>query len=442
MGWILFDRKVTSQTYFPPPKPYIRPTVSSPLSPFYGPDYVTFTNGPVRIFPSKSFPCSQLIPEKTFGNPGPMTWKDGFLFVLSPYSAGTTLASITTRIARNVAKRRFQNEEKGSISHNTSNNNSNHTACVTWNTRTRGNRLRLRNRDTSILWSMVREPVDRMITRYFHQVISMEGHENTMETFTKFIEKNAYSEYGKLIRTLTMRNMNGHLYPNKNYDIMQQYIHEILNAYDFLGVMERFDESLATFQLLFGLETQDMIYLTTKTSPNPTTIENNHGQVEDTTASRRLGGGGGEAGIGIGGDGRFFTTFINHKKGETTCIQLQPKTIPLSMKEYLHQPYLFEEIFELDIYLYKAINQSLDATIEQIGRDQVDLAVKRLRWGQEKINKQQDDTCWKTITFPCSQHGMKPIVSSDCITGEIGCGIQCIDEIGTLMTNDPDFLKL
>jgi hypothetical protein len=40
----------------------------------------------------------------------------------------------------------------------------------------------------------------------------------------------------------------------------ETYVQEILQGYDFLGVSERMDESLAVLQLLLGLETQDSLF--------------------------------------------------------------------------------------------------------------------------------------------------------------------------------------
>ena len=429
MGWILFDRCVTSQIYHPPPRPYIRPTESSPLSPFYGPDYDTF-QGPIKVFPMKVFPCSHRISERTFANPGP-SWKHGFLYVMQSHAGGTTISGITSRISRNVAARTYTTIEIGAASTTTiigRNNtataiiNASSTACATWNAPVRAKRLKNRIKDKSFLWSMVREPVDRMVSRFFHEVVSLAGHDPTTERFQQFVENSASLEYGTSIRTLTMRMLRNRMNPFGGVTLFQQYVGEILDEYDFIGVLERMDESLATLQLLLGLETQDMLYLTSRKS------------------STSKSGGGGSAGNIV--DGAFYTTQTNPKTGKTTCIKLHSKpdgsSLLLPYKEFLHQPYLFEEVFEADVYLYKAINKSLDATIESLGRDKVDHAVKRLMWGQ----KQVEERCSKTVTFPCSGGEGPPIRSADCIIDDVGCGYRCLDSIGTAMAKDPTFLRI
>ena len=45
-------------------------------------------------------------------------------------------------------------------------------------------------------------------------------------------------------------------------------IDKILDNYDFIGVTDRFDESLVVLQLLLGLETSDILYLSSKKSGN------------------------------------------------------------------------------------------------------------------------------------------------------------------------------
>ena len=272
---------------------------------------------------------------------------------------------------------------------------------------------------------MVREPVDRMVSRFFHESVSLAGHASTLEKFQQFVEKSASLEYGTSIRTLTMRMLRNRMNPFGGVDLFQQYVGEILDEYDFIGVLERMDESLATLQLLLGLETQDMLYLTSrKSSPGDSS------------------GGGGDGSAGDIVNGAFYTTQTKMKTGETVCVKLHLKpeepSLMLPFKEFLHQPYLFEEVFEADVYLYKAINQSLDATIESLGRDKVDHAVKRLVWGQRQV----EERCSKTVTFPCSGGEGPPIRSPDCIIDDVGCGYQCLDSIGKTMASDPDFLRI
>ena len=44
-------------------------------------------------------------------------------------------------------------------------------------------------------------------------------------------------------------------------DLVHQIVKDIMNDYDFLILVERYDESLVAMQLLLGLETSDILYL-------------------------------------------------------------------------------------------------------------------------------------------------------------------------------------
>ncbi len=387
--WVIFDRFVTSQEYFRPPRKYIPPTESSPLSPYYdGADYDTY-NGPVRAFPPRPFPCASLMQESQFQSPGSVL-TSGFFFLMQPQVASATLAGVTSRIARNVAQRDYATQ----ITFN-------QTACTSWTAPIAAKRLKSRNTETSVLWTMVREPVDRAVSRFFHLAVSRDGKEPTLENFQSFVEQLAYRGYGSYLKSMTMRrNLNPH-----RKDLMDTYVNEILMAYNFVGVLERLDESLAVLQLLLGLETQDMLYLKARSSS--ATGGASFEPIDDT---------------------------MTHDK---TCVKLQRTEITLPWKEFLHRPYLFEEVFEADVYLYKAINASLDATIATLGHDEVDQAVQRLTWAQREV----ESRCTQDAAFPCTDDGQWQ-TTTDCFVLDVGCGSNCIHTFGMALSNSPDFVPI
>ena len=59
--WILYDQNVTSQIYHKPPKVYIKPTETSPLTPFYDEPYdgfaKAFTVWSYPSFPARRWGC-------------------------------------------------------------------------------------------------------------------------------------------------------------------------------------------------------------------------------------------------------------------------------------------------------------------------------------------------------------------------------------------------
>lgn len=388
-GWVLYDRHVTSQQYFRPPRPYIPPTESSPLSPFYD-DHYNVYNGPIRAFPPHSFPCASLMHESRFQSPG-STLSSGFFFLMQPRVASATLAGVTSRIARNVAQR----DHAAEITVN-------QTACASWTASVNAKRLKNRNMESSMLWTMVREPVDRVVSQFFHLAVSRDGMEPTLENFKSFMEKMAYRGYGSYLKAMTMRR---HLNPHRN-DLLATYVNEILMSYDFVGVLERLDESLAVLQLLLGLETQDMLYLTTR-------------------SSKAVGG-------------ASYEPFEDTSIQNMTCLKLQRiPVLPLPWKEFLHQPYLFEEVFEADVYVYQAMNKSLDATIDSLGRDRVDQAVKRLTWAQREM----EGRCALDAVFPCSAEGRWQ-ATTDCFVSDVGCGSTCIDDFGKSLSTSTEIFQI
>ena len=48
----------------------------------------------------------------------------------------------------------------------------------------------------------------------------------------------------------------------------QDFIDSLIPSYDFIGISERFDDSLVVLKLLLGLQTSDMLCVPTKTSGN------------------------------------------------------------------------------------------------------------------------------------------------------------------------------
>jgi hypothetical protein len=355
------------------PRVYSKPTESSPLSPFYSDPY----NGPVKAFSKweqhDQYPCGDIVPHTSLGQ---RTVADkGLLYIKEMKSGSTTLAGITARIARNMAQRNFQANATS--------------ACTARLIHTRARRYNERQPDQSFMWSVVREPVARLFSKFFHFQVSRRGVEPTLSNFEKFIGDNEVNDYAYYLKTLSVRKR---LNPYRT-DMYDTFVQELLDGYNFLGVMERFDESLAVLQLLLGLETQDMLYLSTKTQ----------GTYE-----------------------RFA-----HK-----CVKIQKAKVTQQMKEYVYTPN-FEAFTEADVLVYQAVNKSLDITIEQLGRTKVESTVKRLQWAQRMAQKQ----CINVVKFPCTDEGemQEP---NDCLMADVACGYNCLDDVGRDLASNKDFQEL
>jgi hypothetical protein len=400
--WWMYDRKVTSQVQYHVPRPYVQPTESSPLSPFYSEPYT----GPSRAFPpyasstpNHAFPCGPLVQVSDVDWSARSATNEGFFYINQRQIGSTTLSGITARIARNVARREHTRTEAPSSTSvlggggGTKKEKTNQTVCTTRMIPLRAKRLRDRNRAQSFLWSVVREPVARLVSKFFHYAVSLEGVEATVPNLKDYVERNAINDYGAYFKSLSLRKR---MNPQRT-DLHPTYVQELLDGYDFLGVLERLDESLAVLQLLLGLHTEDLLHLPSRTS----------GSYEATTS-------------------------------QTTkpCVYYHPSEITLEMKEWFYSPE-FDEYFDADVLVYQAVNKSLDDTIDALGRERVDLAVRRFQWAQRRAKEQ----CADVVKFPCSADGVLQ-EPNDCLFSDVACGYQCLDKVGSELAENQEFQQI
>ncbi|KAL3944585.1 MAG: hypothetical protein SGBAC_001351 [Bacillariaceae sp.] len=354
------------------PKIYPKPTDASPLSPFYSDPYT----GYARAFPKwdqAQFPCGPLIPDGALGKRTPA--EEGFLFVKEMKSGSTTLAGITARIGRNLAQRNFGGNATSS--------------CTVRMVHTRARRYALRQLAKSFLWSVVREPVSRLFSKFFHFEVSRKGVNPNLAKFQTFISNNEINDYAYYFKTLSVRRqLNSY-----RTDMYETFLQDLLDGYNFIGIMERMDETLAVLQLLLGLETQDMLYLSTKTNG-------------------------------------MYDRFRND------CVKIQPQKVTQLMKEYVYTP-VFEAFTQGDVLVYQAVNKSLDLTIEQLGRPVVEKAVQRLQWAQQRA----EEKCAGGTKFPCSNDG-KVQDPNDCLFADVACGYKCLDDFGKSLSENQGFRSL
>jgi hypothetical protein len=79
-----------------------------------------------------------------------------------------------------------------------------------------------------------------------------------------------------------------------------------------------------------------------------------------------------------------------------------------------------------DQALYEAANHSLDMTIEQLGRDDVERRVQRYRWAQSLVKKR----CAAEAKPPCTPKGEKRLPrETNCLFSDSGCAYTCLDAL-------------
>ena len=165
-----------------------------------------------------------------------------------------------------------------------------------------------------------------------------------------------------------------------------------MKRYDFVGVVERFDESLVAMQLLLGLETSDILYFAVNRKEQWRTAKIGRNQYECRDSF----------------------------DWEVDLLQ-EP-----SIKEYVTQSKEWYANNYGDYLLYHAASQSLDRTILKIGLDHFSQELKNFR----ELMKRAEDEC--IPHFPCSLDGNLQIEEAerDCQGGgNIGCGYQCLDAL-------------
>jgi hypothetical protein len=272
------------------------------------------------------------------------------------------------------------------------------TSCTARLVPLKARRWRDRIREKSFLWSSVREPASRIVSTFYQLSVSVEGLEPSLTNLLKYVRDNDLYEYAYYFKILTLRrSLNAF-----RTDLYEEYVKEILYGFDFIGIAERPDESLAVLQLLLGLETEDMLYLSHETDTNHSTYQ-------------RL-------------------TDRKHKNRE--CIRMHAPKATLEMKEWFHTGEA-EDVLEPDVMVYRAVNKSLDLTIEQLGRDKVEKKIKMLKWAQQMAVSQ----CGQAVRYPCTDDGQLS-VEHDCLAGDVACGFQCLDELGPEISTIPVFQQL
>jgi hypothetical protein len=330
----------------------------------------------------------------------------GLCYLKIPRAASSTLVGINVRIARNFATRQGLAE-----------------TCIRHDGPSPGFNYRQREASLSYLWTFVRDPADRSMSRVASNVakkdmrlpptnLRLNEMDETSGYVLEALKTSNDIQFGTIsegrggfqMQYSMLRIVDEYIFWNASNPTnvhhaqrMQQNVKELLKAYDFIGVVERFDESLVALQLLLGLETSDILYFSSR-------LRN------------------GYTGIKVKG------------RDEYVCQKnIDPYTLRTpTVEDYLSGGRWWAENYG-DLLLHRAASLSLDQTIENIGVDEYSNALKNFR---SMLQKAQE-TC--RPTFPCSNNGTDQSDQSedDCYFGDgigIGCGFPCLD---SLVKRDP-----
>lgn len=276
----------------------------------------------------------------------------GLLYVKLPKAASSTCAGVARRIAHHWGSH-------GKECH-----------VEAYHARARNKNYRRRIKPKSFLWTVIRNPVKRALSEFFHFKVSREGVQPTEQNIREAVTVgNLQMEY---------------IVPMSTANV-QESVDLILQEYDFVGLVERFDESMVMLKLLLNLKAGDVIYLSAKGS-------NGYD------------------------DGAY----------QNKCIKIQPSFIPPNVQQYLLSEGWRSQA-QGDLLLYEAVNRSLDATIEQLGRATFDRALAEHR----ELRAAAESACADLAIWPCSKDGQRQEASKEnCYPGtnDDGCGYPCLDE--------------
>jgi hypothetical protein len=279
----------------------------------------------------------------------------GFLFLKAFKTGSSTSLGVNLRMARNVARRQQQQDDK----------DNNFEICRSrFDHAWASDRYANRKVDDSFLWSVIRSPAKRIISQFFHFEVSRHKMEPTDQNFIDYIRSSAKQSRNNIVYDYYLGALSTVRYrPGKSTNTSQKVktANRILNNYDFIGITERMDESVVALSMLNGLALADVIYLKAK----------GHGGFDD--------GGG---------------------RQEEVCTYIWPSFVSKGMQAFF-QTEEWKEINHWDSVLYQAANRSLDLTIDQLGRPEFEQQLVKYQHAKGIVH----DRCLPGTVFPCSAGG-------------------------------------
>jgi Sulfotransferase family len=250
-----------------------------------------------------------------------------------------------------------------------------------------------RSRENSFLWTAVRDPTQRAISHFFHFGVSRRNIAPTDKNFQQFLSKNSKSRSKDYYLRMLLPFGSNRSNPRKDVErsdnaSMFALLQAIIDDYDFIAVSERMDESLVALQMILGLKTKAILYLTSKSS----------------------------GGYDAGG-------FQN------MCTYIQPKNVSEDMKTYFRESPVWEERTRWDRLLWDAANKCLDRTIEALGPTAFQKNLATFQQARQVAQTQ----CLPNVIFPCSaaRAGLPPLLpnETDCLWRDTACGTTCLDQV-------------
>ena len=254
-----------------------------------------------------------------------------------------------------------------------------------------------RDRKRSFLLASIRDPSSRAISRIFFHQVSRQGQDPTDENVLEWLNTTD-AVYGAVsagkggfqlnyMTLIPIDPWSAFDWSNNKFvkkpKRVEKNVQRIINMYDFIIVVERMEESLVTLAMLLGVHVGDIVTLDTKV------------QGMYAYDSRR-------------------------------CFKIVKSFVSPRVKEYLSSEFWYAQNYG-DYLLHAAANESLDKTIEALGRRKFEAELERFR----KLKALANEEC-SSLASRCSDDGIpleREKIAENCYKIDEGCGYHCIDKI-------------
>ena len=217
--------------------------------------------------------------------------------------------------------------------------------------------LRDRNDLKSFVFTFVRHPKDYILKSYFYFKVTKNRERPTAEGVAEYSE-----DFGNKQSSMMMSLASENAYRRKGLKRPSAISVAIVAEYDFIGLVEKPDESLVLMQLLLGLETEDILY-----NPSP------------------------HAG-----------TISLWKDDKNICEEVKKEYLPTGAREFFDSEDFYNQN-DVDIEIYQEVQKVHEATIDMIGRDKFDEALRKYKAEMKVV----EEKCLPTVQYKCNEAGKR-----------------------------------
>jgi len=272
----------------------------------------------------------------------------------------------------------------------------------------RGFKYAERDPARSVLFTSLRDPATRAISRIFYTSITQKGERPTDDNLLQKLRWN-HRQYGAVshegggyqVRYVSMvKELNKSWSPEKPHYVLnpqqvERNVQEIIQAYDFIMIAERMDESTVALAMILGLDLTDVLVMNAKQN--------------------------------VGEDYLYFSEHdrSTQKTVESCRLSVRAFRSP-AVQAHLETAEWYAKNYG-DYLLHAAALKSLDLTRERLGRDRFERTLQDYRRLKAAVNER----CSNETIGHCSAKGevQRALSTLNCYSDDSGCGYPCIDRM-------------